>query len=391
MERVNNNFDFSILEKTMFNLYAVHDSTALKRIKDELNKFFPMSKCENVVYTNNTDKLFFGMKVFINIDGNDAINLLGSDKDQIAKSYTVEIDSKLLDPMIYLSGAELTALLIHEIGHIAYDTDPINTVRAQVDMYFADTDNHIDIKSSKGFKELLAFGIKDAVMKYGSVFSKQFKYHEFVADQFVAGCGYGPQLASAMAKIVKSLPYMAQDIDNRFIALSWVLRMGAEFSIRRRPAIKMLLKAKELCSSKIEKQDITYAINTINKMSDPVSESFMDEYINNEIPETYSKEYKELSSYATMNSINSNIYDLNTRLATATDMEDVLYVIHSANKTISILNSIINDGIKPEEINLYTEYRQALYDIIQKAVENKELNDRDFHRYIPSVYYQFDY
>ena len=36
----------------------------LNKIKDCLNKIFPDSKCVDVIYTVNTDKMFFGMSTY---------------------------------------------------------------------------------------------------------------------------------------------------------------------------------------------------------------------------------------------------------------------------------------------------------------------------------------
>ena len=34
-------------------------------IKEELNRFFRDSKCKEVLYTTNTDKMFFGIKIIV--------------------------------------------------------------------------------------------------------------------------------------------------------------------------------------------------------------------------------------------------------------------------------------------------------------------------------------
>ena len=60
----NINYDFSAFIN-VFNRMKEHGSATpsdLGTLKNELNGFFKDSKCKDVLYTNNTDKMFFGIK-----------------------------------------------------------------------------------------------------------------------------------------------------------------------------------------------------------------------------------------------------------------------------------------------------------------------------------------
>ena len=379
MERVSSNFDFKLLEKTMFNLDADHSSTALSRIKNELNKFFIKAKCKEVVYTINTDKLFFGMKVYPLIDESKAIEILGDRENKAFDSYLIEIDSKLLDPMLYLEGDELVALLLHEVGHIVYDTASISAVKAVIDMYFAKSNEYVNLRSSKGYRELLAYAIKDSVMKAGSIFAKKFNNTEMIADAFVTACGYGPQLESAMKKIVRSLSYMAQDVDNRFIALSWVLRMSKEFSIRRLPAVKTLLKAKELTGSNLEKKELAYAANILAKMEEPVNEGFVEDLKNR-----FSKIAMNFKTRG-IRAVKQDVYELNLKLRTAEDVSDLMSIIRSCNSSIALIQDYMTEDISDAEREDCVRVLQDLYDIREKAAKDKQVKDR-YSGYIQVTY-----
>lgn len=380
MERVANpsTFDFSILEKTMFALDNDHSSTALNRIKSELNKFFIKSQCKEVLYTNNTDRLFFGMKVYPVMDGNDAIEMLGSNDAQIPSGYYVEIDSKLVDPMLYLDGEELVALLLHEVGHIAYDTDNIYEVRNQIDMYFAKSNDYIDLRSSAGFKELLAYGMKDAIMKAGSIFSKHGNT-ELVADAFVVSCGYGPQLESAMRKIVAGISYMRKDIDDRFIALTWVLRIGREFELFRIPAVKTLNKAITLTGSNLEKRELRYASKIVGTMEQPFTEGAWDN-----VRERWNNRFMKFKRNG-VREIKNDVYELELRLRTAEDIDELMSIIRSANNYITILQDYLNEDISDEERADIVAVLEELYSIRQKASKDKQVNSR-YSGYINVVY-----
>lgn len=378
MERTASNFDFKILEVTLAKLDSDHSSSALSKIKNELNKFFIKAKCKDVFYTVNTDKLFFGMRVYPVISGEDTLRLLGDEHTEFFEGYYVEIDSKLLDPMLYLEPGELVALLLHEIGHIAYDTDTIDEVRAQIDSYFARSGESFSLKSSKGLRELFAYALKDAVMKTGSIFAK-LGNTEMVADSFVAACGYGPELESAMKKIVSGISYMRQEADTRFIALSWALRIAREFDIFRIPAIRTLNKAIQLTGSNLEKKELKYTSRVLSTMDEPVSEGAWENVAN-----FFSKKAMEYKRNG-IKGIKNDVYELNLRLRAAEDMDELMSIIRSCNTKISILQDYLTEDIPDYEREDVLGCIQMLYDIRQKASSDKQIKSR-YSGYIQVTY-----
>lgn len=369
MERVNSSFDFRTIEKLMFNMEENHSSSDLSKLKNELNKFFIKARCKEILYTLNTDKLFFGMRVYPVFDGNKAVEIIGDGKTSPFEEYYVEFDSKLFDPMLGLNKREKTAILLHEIGHIVYDTATIDEVRAQVDVYFANSGDHVDINASKGYRELIGYALKDAIIKTGSLFTK-FGNTEMVADTFVVSCGYGPDLESAMRKISTSATYMAKNVDDRFIALSWVLRMRNEFSIRRIPAVKTLNKAKQLTASKLEQRELVYASNILNRSDLGINEGFVED-----IKARFSKKFNDFKVKG-IRSIKNDIYELNLRLRTAESAEDLMFIIRQANTNITILQDYLAEDISDDERKSVFDTLNELYDIRQRAAKEQVVRDR---------------
>ena len=369
MERVASNFDFRTIEKIMFNMDESHSSSDLSKLKNELNRFFIKAKCKEVLYTVNTDKLFFGMRVYPVFDGNKAIEILGDNKASAFEEYYVEFDSKLFDPMLGLNKREKTAILLHEVGHIVYDTATIDEVRAQLDMYFSKSGEYVDISASKGYRELMGYALKDAIVKTGSLFTK-FGNTEMVADTFVVSCGYGPDLESAMRKISTSASYMAKNVDDRFIALSWVLRMRSEFSIRRIPAVKTLNKAKQLTASKLEQREIMYANTIINRSDLGLSEGFVED-----IRARFSKKFNNFKVKG-IRSIKNDIYELNLRLRTSESAEDLMYIIRQVNTDVAILQDYLTEDLEEDERKSVIEALEELYDIRQRAAKEQTVRDR---------------
>ena len=366
MEYINTKYDFSIIEKLMFMISEDHSSSTLNKLKNEVNKLFTKSKCKDILYTNNTDKLFFGMRVYPLFDGDDTMEILGDSKTKIFEKYYIEFDSKLFDPVLGLTEKELTAILLHEIGHIVYDIGTIDVVRKNIDLYFADADEYVDLKASKGYKELIGYALKDAVMKVGSLFTK-FRDEEIVADATVVACGYGPDLETALRKIRRSAIYLNKDVDDRFITLAWVLRLRSEFSTKRIPAIHTLNRAKALTASQLEKRELDYAIKLMNRMEDPMNEGIIDD-----LKEKFSKKVTKFKTNG-VRTIRDDIYELNLRLRCAEHEDDLIFIIRTVNTDITILQDYLSDDISDYEREETIKALQDLYDIRQRASKDKKV------------------
>lgn len=371
MERVSSGFDYSRIERILFTLDEDHSSSTLFKLKNELNRLFVKAKCREILHTNNTDKLFFGMRVYGCIDGDDAMEVFRSEKPKRFENYYLEFDSKLFDPMLGLDEKELTAILLHEIGHVVYDTGTIDEVKKNIDVYFANTGDYMPSHVSKSYKEVLAYAIKDAVLKVGSLFAK-FGNEETIADTFVVSCGYGPYLDSAFRKLSASTTYINKDVDNSFVVLSWALRLKNEIKLKRLPAIKTLNKAKQMTGSELEKRELSYAVDKLARLEDDVVEEGAFENVKNR----FSKKFAEFKLKG-VRSIRNDIYELNLRLRTAEDEFDLLYIIRTINSDVSILRDYLTEPDIPDDERAEIEAAlEELYSIRQKAAKEKQIKDR---------------
>ena len=141
------NYDFS----TFINVFAkikengLATPTDLRALKNELNSFFKDSSCKEVLYTNNNDKMFFGIKITAMIDADDIFDYLVDTEPARVKTYVVEIDSHLLNPIVDLSAKELTAMFIHEVAVIINDATPVENARTAMNNYLAANKEHLKI------------------------------------------------------------------------------------------------------------------------------------------------------------------------------------------------------------------------------------------------------
>ena len=79
--------------------------TNLADLRTIINSIFDENKCLDVLYTLNTDKQFFGIRINPAMSASDATVILSTDEKVRLVNYQIEFDSKLFD--IGLTGEEL--------------------------------------------------------------------------------------------------------------------------------------------------------------------------------------------------------------------------------------------------------------------------------------------
>jgi hypothetical protein len=270
--------------------------------------------------------------------------------------------------MLNLTDREITAILLHEVGHIVCDVSTIDEVKKGIDDYYALTGDFTDLNMSKGYREIMAYALKDSVMKVGSLFSK-IGNDEIMADAFVVSCGYGPDLQTAVDKISKSGSFINRNVDDRLITLSWALRLKSEFGVRRTPAIKTLNKAKALTGSRLEERELTYTANVLAHTKDTMSEglAFMDA-----VKDRFSAKFKRFK-LAGIRAIKDDIYELNLKLRCADTEEDLALIIRTVNSDVAILQDYLTEDIPDAERESVIATLQELYDVRQRAAKEKRV------------------
>jgi len=366
MRKIASGFDYSILEKSLYNLDAHHSSADLSRIKNELNRLFKEAKCLSVIYTENIDKMFFGMRVYIDVDGSNVSEYLGDKPSAPFAKYYLEIDSKLLDPMLNLTDRELMAVLLHEIGHIVYDTGSVDAVRIAIDKYFAEKNEHFDLNSSRSYRDLLAFALKDSVIKAGSLFAK-IGNEEILADTFVVSCGYGQDLESAIRKISSSAIYLNNSIDNRFIVLSWVLKIKTDLAISRIPTIKTLNTAKNLTGSELERRELEKASKTLSNLK-TIDEGFTDD-----IKARFSSRVDKFKING-IRGISQDTFTDRVALKATTDADEVMLIVRRCNTNISILTDYLSEDLSVSNRAEAERVLKDLYSLRQECLDKKDTN-----------------
>ena len=370
----------------------------LNRLRQELNKFFPEATCNNVFYTKNTDKLFFGMMVSPSLTDEQvsAIALADSnDKDAFrVKQYSIDIDSKLFDELI-LSDKELTAIVLHEVGHLVIDDSPAKIVRRNMDEFFRREHSHMDANQLSYCPDIIKFGLEDAMTKAVSLW---FRDEEVTADSFVVSCGYGPELQSALRKVGNSAFSMAKGANvPKFIMLYWSLRMYKDIHTKRIPAIRTLDRACSIEGSSLSKNKMTFLrkrllnyVAPIAAVKGDIANPILDRGFQNE---AFNMAQEFLAENGIFNklkinglrAIESDYYEFAMRINNVEEELDALQILREINNRMSALDSYISGGKlsehdKKKYQELYGKY-SALRDVLSKKKIWKKANYGLFYDY----------
>lgn len=361
------NYDFTDFEDIMEAIKKSPTPSKMRELKEELNSFFKDSTCKEILYTNNTDKMFFGMCVMPVMDANMVYDIIQDTKPYRISSYYLELDSKLFNPLLKLTAKELVAILLHEVGHIVNDTTPIDTVRKNIDVYLDKTNSTISITDSIHYKELLAFGIKDAIRKVTSLFERETD-DEVMADTFVVACGYGNELDSAFDKIVAHSYSINRDVDNKIIVLSWVLRLYANVKFKRLSSIRALEKGKNMTASRLEVREMDNVIRRLNRIdNDSLLEGAFDE-----LKTKYNNTMSAIK-YKGVRSFEDDLFEYSLRVKNVNTENDALLLLHQINTRMAIIDDFLRtEKIDPADkkrwFHLYDKYEKLRNILSSKSV-----------------------
>ena len=331
IQRINYNFDD--LVTYMAKVKQNPNSHNLNNLKDELNKFFKDSTCKEIIYTLNTDKMFFGMSVLPVIDSNMVAKSITSDEKIRIIGYYLEFDSKLFD---LLTTRELVAVLLHEVGHMVNDSRPMQIVSDGLNLQLDRKNENITRLSDIEFKELMVFAYSNSLQKLYSIFES--RDEEVIADEFSVACGFGDELENAIKKIVRNTGTLNKGVNSKLAIIQWSLRVYKDLALRRLVAIKTLKKIYSMSPSELEKRAIRNIVRTLEeptKAKALAEGSFIDKML-----DKTSSAYRSFK-YKGMRSLEDDLYEYSLRIENVETEEDALIILRGVNLRMSMIDDYI--------------------------------------------------
>lgn len=376
------NYDFRGFETAMSHLRQRQDKATLKEIKNELNKFFKDSECGDVIFTKNTDKLFFGMTTYMVLTEEEVKDIILDDGPLRIYKYYIEIDSKLLD--IGLSKSELVAVLLHEVGHVVNDSTPADEVRKAIDVYMAKEGDNISIENVYNNPKFLKLAVADTIRKFGSIFTRNDE--EILADEFVVTCGYGEQLESAYKKIVASTGHINSNVSGKLITLDWTFKVYKNMKYYRNIALRILNKSKALTGSVYEKREIDDAINSLKEINmDNLRESkivYESIVVENccfmESEDNKNKSFIGRIRHKGLRGLEEDVYEYQMRIRNVEDSNDAIMLMRQINSRMAVLDDYLNscgDEVSDRE---YARWEKCLskYDLLRDELAKKTVYNK---------------
>ena len=213
--RINLNKEKLAKIETAFHILQENDkrdaSTSLKIIKEALESCFPDSEFNLILTTSFDDSKMFVMSVYPELStANKIIDAVLANKETKAiqklwetnKVWTIEIDGRILNKKIVdFTDKELTALLLHEVGHVVASTSIPSRVSLilRYELTKASFNTRTMLKL-KPFKDIMSLPIFDSCIADNKKNKSSIK-EEIKADSFVKKMGYSKELVSAIDKL----------------------------------------------------------------------------------------------------------------------------------------------------------------------------------------------
>ena len=236
----------------------------LNKIKDCLNKIFPDSKCVDVIYTVNTDKMFFGIVTLPILSPNEILNIMTSDEDSKIATYKVELDSKLFCDTIDLSVDEITALIVHEVARLVNDYYPINNVRYLIDKAVLDYGITLKMSEYVPYIEIIGYGIKEAARRSVSIFENNYLVPYYLDETYELT----DSLRRAITKLENKGNLWDTEVDNKSIIIKWVVRLYTDILKYRIMSLHTLEKGIELTGSVLIVNEMKNIVKKLRRIDD---------------------------------------------------------------------------------------------------------------------------
>lgn len=352
----------------LFNKYINCDKSGnykAMEIVSDLNSFFKDSFCEEVLITENTDKLFFGIKVYpVFTDQFMWINSILTDiKAKRIDRYVVEIDSQMFNHCKNtennIDAIHILALLINEVSSLVNTTTAIDKTKDAINEYLAKNNTTIMISKVAQYQELLAFALKDAISKFASIFYTDMN-ETFFAGEFIREYGLGDVIDQAVQSI-KNLNLVGNKNIGRLVVMEWALRLYNDVKFKRIDALETIKTCTAFTGSALEKRYLNHIAREIKTIDDGL--------LLTEFGESIKEIVHKIRKHGVAN-IEKDLYEYAIQVSAVDTEDDARLLMREINNRMAILLDYIEHEEIPENErdrwrNIYDKY-EALRDKLMK-------------------------
>lgn len=351
----------------------------LADLRTIINSIFDENKCLDVLYTLNTDKQFFGIRINPAMSASDATVILSTDEKVRLVNYQIEFDSKLFD--IGLSGDELVAITIYEIASMMDNTEIFDNLRALIDCNVVTNDDVISIRDSVNYAQLIIFVIKDTMYKLSSMIFKD-EPEDLLANPATAATETGESLLSAREKIISSISGLGDTFRTpKPVILEWMFLMYRDMKINSGIISDTLNDAKAFTASRLEIAEIDKTLDAVNRIDNSIIESKNID-LNHFFEKKHLSSLNEISLFRSLKKnglrgIENELYEYTMRVKNCTDADDAYLVMRGINNRLGVLEDYIySEQLSDSDRRHWEEVAQAYRDLrvilSKKKLEGKQ-------------------
>ena len=352
----------------------------LADLRTIINSIFDENKCLDVLYTLNTDKQFFGIRINPAMSASDATVILSTDEKVRLVNYQIEFDSKLFD--IGLSGDELVAITIYEIASMMDNTEIFDNSRALIDCNVVTNDDVISIRDSVNYAQLIIFAIKDTMYKLSSMIFKD-EPEDLLTNPATAATETGESLLSAREKIISSISGLGDTFRTpKPVILEWMFLMYRDMKINSGIISDTLNDAKAFTASRLEIAEIDKTLDAVNRIDNSIIESKNID-LNHFFEKKHLSSLNEISLFKSLKKnglrgIENELYEYTMRVKNCTDADDAYLVMRGINNRLGVLEDYIySEQLSDSDRRHWEEVAQAYRDL-RVVLSKKKLEGKQY-------------
>jgi len=357
----------------------------LNDLRDAINDIFVENKCLEALYTLNTDKPFFGVKINPLINANDALVILSVDNKLKLEKYQIEIDSKLLDPALGLSVDEIVAYVIHEISSIMDSSEIFDNVRACIDANLVNNDDILSIRDSVNYAQLIIFAIKDTMYKLASILFKD--NDEVLSNNAIQAFELGDDVISGKNKILNSDFTLDTTKNKQTVILQWMFTMYKSMQTNSMIVIDALKDAKMCTGSRLDINEIDKCLDAVERidMSTPFIENAVD--LNKFFEQKNMSSLNELSLFKGLKrnglrTIEDDLYEFSMKVKNCTSADDAFAILRGINSRLGILEDYLATEKIPENEKNHWERVAENYRALRVELAKKKFKEKSWGVFI---------
>ena len=338
----------------------------LADIKYTLDKYFKGTTCNDVIYTENTDKMFFGLNVVPKLNAKRIFDILQSDEPYLVPSYFVEIDSKLIESK--LSPRQIADCILYDVSAMVSDANPMRKAQAVLDEYLISSNSVLTYTTSIHYLELLSFGIRDTMKKVTSMF---YVGDDNIDKDFLAMYGDGVLGTLAALRGQGKIPYTKAE--SPIVVLAWVLRLYNSVLKYRIAARHTIRKGIKFTGSQLERKELDNIYRRLDRIDDA---AVIKEDLFMGVANAISGQLKDMKAKG-IAKYEDDFYEIQFEANNLETQEEAMLLLHRINSRMGVIADFLNT----EELNatnrkkwtkLIDEYNKLRNTISkQKIYQNK--------------------